>query len=332
MADESKIELDDIVTEVLEGIEANDTGVPEKSVTIGHSVSPEIQDDVVDDYVEWLVNELDIPSETAQMAQSIYQQYRAERGDLEGTVLEVIASASLYCACKATEEPLDPDDFATVDGILSRRILLRRSKDIASKIGLDPSIFVSTEQYVERYCEELGLASETGERALNIIRELEKTGLSSGKSPSGWAAAAVYNASRDTGRVVTQKDIADIANVTTVTIRNRYQEQRMALRDIEDLPSDPSEIVEEIGDLANVSGHVQVKALNLIEAAKEEGIPVDDDPLIWTLAALRRAGIVEDEPIGLRVLNQFNDKESDDLKKKTMTLRNEVHQFKWDRE
>lgn len=321
MVEESGVEFDDILTEVLEEADTEGIEPPEDQVTIAHSVNPELQGEIIEDRIQWFADRFEIPSATVQMAQSVYQQYQAERGNLEGTALEIIAAASLYCACKATEEPLDPTDFAEADDVLSRRALLRRSKEIASKIGLDPSVFVSTEQYVDRYCEELDLPADTGDRAREIINELEETGLASGKSPSGWAGAAVYNASRDTGNEITQQEISDLANVTTVTIRNRYQEQRMVLRDVEELPSEPEEIIEQVSELAGFSETIQRRAGELLEAAKRKEAPVDDAPVVWTLAAIRRAGVAEDEPIGWRVLSQFTDEASDELQKRAQALR-----------
>jgi transcription initiation factor TFIIB len=47
----------------------------------------------------------------------------------------------------------------------------------------------------------------------------------SGKSPTGFAAAAIYAASLLCNQKRTQREVAEVANVTEVTIRNRYQEQ-----------------------------------------------------------------------------------------------------------
>ena len=54
-------------------------------------------------------------------------------------------------------------------------------------------------------------------------------GLLSGKSPTGYAAAAIYAASLLCNEKKTQREVADVAQVTEVTIRNRYQEQIEAM-------------------------------------------------------------------------------------------------------
>ena len=48
--------------------------------------------------------------------------------------------------------------------------------------------------------------------------------LTSGRGPAGLAAASTYIATVLTNERKTQREIAEIANVTEVTIRNRYKE------------------------------------------------------------------------------------------------------------
>jgi transcription initiation factor TFIIB len=66
-------------------------------------------------------------------------------------------------------------------------------------------------------------------RAREIVERTAKEGLHSGKSPTGFAAAAIYTASLDCDEKQTQRAVADVAQVTEVTIRNRYQEQTAVL-------------------------------------------------------------------------------------------------------
>jgi len=60
-------------------------------------------------------------------------------------------------------------------------------------------------------------------------RDDRRKGLLSGKSPTGYAAAAIYAASLLCNEKKTQREVADVAQVTEVTIRNRYQEQIEAM-------------------------------------------------------------------------------------------------------
>nr|AIF11153.1 transcription factor TFIIB cyclin-related protein (TFIIB, GTF2B, SUA7, tfb) [uncultured marine thaumarchaeote KM3_50_F11] len=51
----------------------------------------------------------------------------------------------------------------------------------------------------------------------------QKNEVSAGKDPMGLAAAALYLACVKNDEDKTQRDIAEAANVTEVTIRNRYK-------------------------------------------------------------------------------------------------------------
>lgn len=195
---------------------------------------------VVEYELDKLCEELDIDSTTRNTAQSLFDQY-SDSQDLNGNAIEMITAACLYISCKVNSVPMTPDDFEGVeDSIANRKLLLRRSKSIASELGLDPKLFTNSTQYVDRFCDALELDPAIAERAKEIISAAEGTGIESGKSPTGWAAAAIYNANLEAGRLVTQQDIEEATGVTTVTVRNRYQDQQEALDIIADDHSNPA--------------------------------------------------------------------------------------------
>lgn len=59
---------------------------------------------------------------------------------------------------------------------------------------------------------------------MEIIRKAQDQKLTSGKSPSGIAAAAIYISAIKAGERRTQREVAEVADVTEVTVRNRYSE------------------------------------------------------------------------------------------------------------
>ncbi|KXB07805.1 transcription initiation factor IIB, partial [candidate division MSBL1 archaeon SCGC-AAA382N08] len=61
-------------------------------------------------------------------------------------------------------------------------------------------------------------------KAMEIIRKAREEKLTSGKSPSGTAAAAIYIATLKCGERRTQREVAKVTDVTEVTVRNRYKE------------------------------------------------------------------------------------------------------------
>ena len=57
-----------------------------------------------------------------------------------------------------------------------------------------------------------------------MCKELEEKELDSGRGPTGMAASVIYIASVLGNKRRTQREVAEVAGVTEVTIRNRYKE------------------------------------------------------------------------------------------------------------
>ena len=80
------------------------------------------------------------------------------------------------------------------------------------------------DDYLPRFASDLGVSNETEARARELLRTAAEQGIHSGKSPVGLAAAALYAGALLTNRQITQDEVSEAADVSTVTIRNRYQE------------------------------------------------------------------------------------------------------------
>ena len=74
---------------------------------------------------------------------------------------------------------------------------------------------------ISRIASIAGLGEKSKRKAITILNEARRTGLTAGKDPMGIAAAALYLACISTGEVKSQKDISIASGVTEVTIRNR---------------------------------------------------------------------------------------------------------------
>ncbi len=173
-----------------------------------------------------MASSLDIPESTKEVASMIYRK-ALDKELLPGRSIEGVASSSLYAACKQDKIPVSMDEVAETSRI-EKRELARTYRYIERELGLkiapvDPS------EYIPRYASELNLSEEVQQKATEIIQKTAEKGLLSGKSPKGYAAAAVYLASIQCNEKRTQKEISQTAGVSEVTIRNRYQEQAEAI-------------------------------------------------------------------------------------------------------
>jgi transcription initiation factor TFIIB len=77
--------------------------------------------------------------------------------------------------------------------------------------------------YVSKIAEKNGISGKAQGAAIAILREARRKRAAAGKDPMGLAAAALYIACLQHNEKKTQKDIADAAGVTEVTVRNRYK-------------------------------------------------------------------------------------------------------------
>ena len=140
---------------------------------------------------------------------------------VRGRSIASMAAAALYAACRNSETPRTLREIAEAsllgkkDVASCYRLLLRRL-GIQMPIA-DPIIYISM------IGERVGITGQTQGLAVRILREAKKRRIASGKDPMGLAAAALYIACLQSNQKKTQKDIAEAAGVTEVTIRNRYK-------------------------------------------------------------------------------------------------------------
>lgn len=181
-------------------------------------------------HIERVCSRLDLDASVINLAESTYKQY-IESLDSSIKDIEPNAVACLYIAARINSHPITPDDIAEADpASTSRKSLLRRSKKAMSTLSLDIEEFHNSASFVDRICQNLNTLGPVESRAKEIIEVCDDAGINSGKKPAAIAAAAIYNASLgDCGVALTQKEISEAANVSTVTIRSRYQEQRKVI-------------------------------------------------------------------------------------------------------
>ncbi len=185
--------------------------------------------DIIDD----IVASLGLPNEVKEEAANIYRQ-ALSRGLTRGRSVVVMAAAAVFAACRKHNVACTLDDIAkrteTRDGDAKREIgrcyrMLVRDLPIRPQV-VKPELYVS--RIVSSLIKEGTVRSEVKERiqtlANRILEMAKKYGLTAGKDPSGLAAAAVYMAAQSLGVKKTQKEVASVAGVTEVTVRNRYKE------------------------------------------------------------------------------------------------------------
>ncbi|PSP16074.1 transcription initiation factor IIB 3 [Halobacteriales archaeon QH_10_67_13] len=176
--------------------------------------------------IDRMASALGVPRSVREVASVIYR--RALNEDLiRGRSIEGVATAALYAACRKEGIPRSLEEISEVSRV-ERKEIGRTYRYISQELGLEMKP-VDPKKYVPRFCSQLELSEEVESKAAEIIKTTAEKGLLSGKSPTGYAAAAIYAASLLCNEKKTQREVADVAQVTEVTIRNRYQEQIEAM-------------------------------------------------------------------------------------------------------
>jgi len=148
-----------------------------------------------------------------------------EKGLVRGRSISALIAASLYAACRETETPRTLKDVSEA-GNLKKKDISKCYRLLHQELGLKMPV-VDPIQCVARIASKLGIKEKTKRYAVKVLKIAQEHEESSGKDPMGLAAAALYLASVRNGENTTQRDIAEAANVTEVTIRNRYKGLRI---------------------------------------------------------------------------------------------------------
>ncbi len=168
-----------------------------------------------------MASHLGLPRNVRETAAVIYRRAVEERL-IRGRSIEGVAAAALYAACRECKVPRTLDEIAEVSRVGKKEI--GRSYRFITRELLMHLRPTSPMDYVPRFGSELGLSGEVQSKAIELLKEASKKGLTSGRGPTGVAAAAIYIASVLCGERRTQRDVAEVARVTEVTVRNRYKE------------------------------------------------------------------------------------------------------------
>ena len=164
---------------------------------------------------------LDLPSVVREEAARIYN-FVLQRGMVRGRSMESVIASCIYAACRSYNIPRTLDEISVASEV-ERKEIGRTYRFITRKIGIKvtPS---SPKDYISRFASVLHLSPKTQNEALKILKKAEISELTSGRGPAGIAAAALYVAALLNDEKKTQREVADVAGITEVTIRNRYKE------------------------------------------------------------------------------------------------------------
>ena len=171
-------------------------------------------------------SKLNLPEYIRETAWKIYTVVVKKKMTM-GRSIEGFLAASTYAAIRIHEFPRLLEDVCDASmnnrrsvikylGLLNREILPELS------LNYKPITF---EQLIFKFGNDLYLSMEIQKKALELLSKVKSNGISYiGKDPKGFAASALYIASKKTSERKSQLEIAKIAKITEVTLRNRIKD------------------------------------------------------------------------------------------------------------
>jgi len=169
-----------------------------------------------------LASHMGLSESVREQAAYIYKK-AAEKKLVQGRSIEGVVAASIHAACR------DNGIHRTLDEIgrhsrIGRKEIGRTYRKVKQDLGLkirpaQPVGFVSS------FCNKLEVPTLIESEAFTLLEDPRIRKVAAGRSPTGIAAAVVYLACmKYPENYRTQRDVAQAAGVTEVTIRNRYNE------------------------------------------------------------------------------------------------------------
>ncbi len=164
--------------------------------------------------------QLHLPRNIQERAALIYR--KALKADLlRGRSIDGFVAASIYAACRHLKLPRPLKSISSISTRTHSEVA-RTYRLLITKLNMHMPIDGPI-KFVPGIASKLNLGTQAELYAVNLLKAAKKKHGLTGKDPRGLAAAALYRASIETNDKRIQKDIANAAGTTEVTLRNRLR-------------------------------------------------------------------------------------------------------------
>jgi transcription initiation factor TFIIB len=167
-----------------------------------------------------LSGNINVSAPLKEKAAVIYRK-ALDKGLVRGRSINAVAAASLYAACRKSGASRTLREISEAS-LVNRKDVARCYRLMLQELDFHMPLSDPL-TYVSKIAEKNKISGRTQGTAIAILREARLKRFVSGKDPMGMASAALYIACLQNNEKITQKDIAEAAGVTEVTVRNRYK-------------------------------------------------------------------------------------------------------------
>jgi transcription initiation factor TFIIB len=150
-----------------------------------------------------------------------------ERSLVRGRSISAILAAAIYASCREMETPRTLNDIADETKV-KRKDISRSYRILVLELDIKVPL-VDPMKCIAKIANKAGISEKTKRAAMKTMAEIVEKRISAGKLPMGLAATVLYISCLKNGENKTQKDIAEVAGVTEVTVRNRFNDLKTKL-------------------------------------------------------------------------------------------------------
>jgi transcription initiation factor TFIIB len=173
-----------------------------------------------------LKNKLGLSDVVIEKTAYLYRKAQ-EKSLVRGRSTSSILAAAVYASCRELGVSRTLRDIA-VGTDVKRKDISRSYRILVLELDIKVPL-VDPMKCIGKIANLAGISERTKRLAMKTMSDLVKMEVSAGKLPMGLAATVLYMSCLTNGENKTQKDIADVAGVTEVTIRNRFKDLKNRL-------------------------------------------------------------------------------------------------------
>ncbi len=166
---------------------------------------------------------LSLSDSIAEKAAYIYRK-ALEKKLIRGRAISSVMAAALYVACRELNIPRTLNEVSK-SGNIRKGDVSTCYRMLLTELELQMPV-VNSVTCVSKIASVAILSEKVKRHAITLLDMAQQKQILAGKDPMCMAAAALYLSSLKNDENITQKEIADAAGITEVTIRNRAKDLR----------------------------------------------------------------------------------------------------------
>ena len=176
--------------------------------------------------LDTLKDKLGLPSAVIEKTAYIYRKAQENRL-VVGRSISALLAASIYAACREMGIPRTLNDIARKSNV-KRKSVAKYYRQLLLELDLMIPM-VEPMKCITRIANKAKVSEKTKHHAINIMNTVIENEISAGKDPMGLAATVIYASCIKTGEIKTQKQLADAADISDMTLRTRLKDLKHQL-------------------------------------------------------------------------------------------------------